>query len=269
MVFLRCVAFICWCTLVNSFGAYRYCRQPPVQRTDVLDRHTIRHVKVAAAALQSTCSDANLSEQLREHLKGTCIYLVGMMGSGKSTVGDSLAKKLLYRLLDTDVLAEYLIEMPIAQFFAEGRESEFREVEYQVLMQLSQYTRVVVATGGGIVVKKENWGLLHNGLVVYLDLAPEDIHQRLKANPAEVAKRPLLQAPDPLAKLQDLCAQRKDAYESADITVKVDPQHSPEETADRIMMALVEFIKQNPPRWQTWKAKREETALEVANMVRY
>lgn len=84
---------------------------------------------------------------LRDKLKGTCVYVIGMMGSGKSTVGKVLSQKLGYRFIDTDEVAEFMIEMPIADFFAEGKVEEFREVEYQVLMDLAQYTRVVVATG--------------------------------------------------------------------------------------------------------------------------
>lgn len=119
----------------------------------------------------------------------------------------------------------------------EGNEAQFRELEYQILMDLVKYTRVVVSTGrycrsslplcspaslrrssppgGGIVLKQENWGLLHHGIVVHLDLAVEDIHQRLSSDPAEIEKRPLLRETDPLAKLQQIAAARMDLYSQA------------------------------------------------------
>lgn len=81
-----------------------------------------------------------------------------MMGCGKSTIGNIFANKLGYRFLDTDEIAEYMIEMPISDFFNQGREDEFRQLESEILMQMVQYTRVVVSTGGGIVMKNENWG---------------------------------------------------------------------------------------------------------------
>ena len=135
----------------------------------------------------------NPIEDLIVKLKGTCVFFVGPMGSGKSTLGDAFAKKMGYRFLDTDEIAEFMIEMPISKFFAEGRESEFRQLEYDILMDLSQYTRVVVATGGGIVMKNENWGMLRHGIVVYIDMPIDDIHTRLISDPAEIVKRPLLQ----------------------------------------------------------------------------
>lgn len=109
------------------------------------------------------------------------------------TSGDAFARKMGYRFLDTDEIAEFMIEMPISQFFKEGREQEFRQLEYDILMDLAQYTRVTVATGGGIVMKNENWGMLRHGIVVYVDMPVEDIYNRLISDPDQIAKRPLLQ----------------------------------------------------------------------------
>jgi len=73
-------------------------------------------------------------------------------------------------------------------------------------MEMSQYTRLALATGGGIVESNENWGVLRHGIVVHLDMKPEDIYARLiAAAPEEIAKRPLLASSDPLAKLQVRC----------------------------------------------------------------
>ena len=97
------------------------------------------------------------AEELVNELKGTCIFLVGLMGSGKTAVGSEIARKLGYRFIDTDEIAEYMIEMPIADFFAEGKEEDFRTLEKQILNEMSQYIRVVISTGGGVVMKNENW----------------------------------------------------------------------------------------------------------------
>jgi len=212
--------------------------------------------------------DTPIFAKLKKQLRGTSVYLVGMMGSGKSTVGDALAKGLGYRFMDTDAVAEFMIEMPIADFFAKGEDEvkQFRELEYSILMEMAQYTRVVLATGGGIVEKRENWSLLHHGIVVYLDLSPEDIYVRLSANPEQLAKRPLLREEDPLGKLQKLSATRRDMYMQADVKVPVPSTADPQQVAELVATQIHTFIKQNPPLWQEWKKKRDDKALEMASI---
>lgn len=80
---------------------------------------------------------------LRNQLKGTNVFFVGMMGSGKSTVAKAFADKLLYRYLDTDEIAEFLIQMPINEFFAQGREEEFRNAEYQAISLLVSQCNII------------------------------------------------------------------------------------------------------------------------------
>jgi len=197
-------------------------------------------------------------------LKGTGIYLVGMMGSGKSTLGDALAKKLGYRFLDTDEIAEFMVEMPIADFFKAGNEKEFRELEYQILMQMAQYTRVVTATGGGIVMKRENWGLLRHGIVVYLDVSPEDVLRRLQADESQISKRPLLAETDPLQKLQSLQEERAEMYAMADVKFEVPLEKDPAEAADVLITTILQFITDNPPLWKSWKKERDKKAVDMA-----
>eukprot|EP01038_Epipyxis_sp_PR26KG_P010349 gene10349-13905_t len=214
-------------------------------------------------------SDGNLNPEtsLLSKLKGTCIYLVGMMGSGKTSIGSLLAEKLNYRSLDTDEIAEFMIEMPISQFFANGNETEFRQLEYQILMELSQYTRVVISTGGGIILKNENWGLLRHGIVIFIDVEPETIYNRLTANPKEVAKRPLLRDNvDPLDALRKLDDSRREKYMAADVYVKIPSSLNTAEATDLVIKSTLDFIAANPPRWQTWKEEKEKKALEMAAM---
>lgn len=186
------------------------------------------------------------------------------MGSGKSTVGKIFADKLGYRFIDTDEVAEFMIEMPIADFFAAGRVEEFREVEYQVLMDLAQYTRVVVSTGGGIVERNTNWGLLRHGIVVYLDISPEDIYDRLRQDPAQIAKRPLLREVDPLAKLTSLYEKRQSKYTQADVTVALTRDMGPALVALSAATGILDTLEKNPPVWDDWKKKREQNAIDFA-----
>lgn len=210
-------------------------------------------------------SGADIFEQLKVKLKGTCVYFIGMMGSGKSTLGSAFANKMGYRFLDTDEIAEFMVEMPLSDYFAQGKVDEFRELEYQVLMELAQYTRVVVATGGGIVMKQENWGLLRHGIVVYVDMPVEDIYERLKADPSQIAKRPLLQGDDPLDKLRKLSAERQDKYIQADVHLRIPAvPMTPDQLADLTAKTMLEFIAANPPLWESWKKQRDETAVEAA-----
>jgi len=102
-------------------------------------RHRIRQCAVPAlraGATDSSTPDSSNSggpfEDLKVKLRGTCVYFVGMMGSGKSTLGNAFANKMGYRFLDTDEIAEFMVEMPISEYFAQGKVDEFRELEYQV-----------------------------------------------------------------------------------------------------------------------------------------
>jgi len=201
-------------------------------------------------------------EQLRSALRGTNVFFIGMMGSGKTTVGKEFAKKLGYRFLDTDEVAEFMIEpVSIAEYFAAGNETQFRDLEYQILMEMTQYTRLVMSTGGGIVERNENWGLLHHGIVVFLDLPPEDVYARLSANPDQIAKRPLLSGPSPLSKLQELSARRMDKYTQADVHVRVPPTASNNDVAILVCDSILKHIENNPPRWLEWKKKRDAAMM--------
>lgn len=132
-------------------------------------------------------------------------------------------------------------------------------------MDISQYIRVVIATGGGTVVKNENWGLLRHGIVVYIDMPVETIYKRLSSNPDEIKKRPLLQGSDPLQALKKLNAEREEKYMQADVHLKIPPEKmTPDELALYTAQGILDFIAENPPRWQTWKTKRDQMAVEAA-----
>lgn len=150
-------------------------------------------------------------------LQGVSLFLVGMMGSGKSTVGRLLAARLGYAFLDTDDLIEKIGGVSIEQFFTERGESAFRELETQVLASVSAHTRVVVATGGGAVIAQRNWGYLRHGVVLWLDAELETLARRLERSPST---RPLLAQSDLRARLEQLSNERRSLYAQADVHVR-------------------------------------------------
>ncbi|MBE9050043.1 shikimate kinase [Nostocales cyanobacterium LEGE 11386] len=174
-------------------------------------------------------------------LQGVNLYLIGMMGAGKTTVGQLLAKHLGYRFLDTDNVIAQSAGKSINQLFAEDGEAAFRQLESDVLAQVCAYTNLTIATGGGIVLRRENWSYLHHGLVVWLDVPIELLYARL----VEDTTRPLLKDVDPQGKLRSLLAQRTPLYSQADLKITVSEGETPQEIADRIMDAIPSVLK--PP----------------------
>lgn len=180
-------------------------------------------------------------------LQGTNLYLVGMMGSGKTTVGRLLAMQLKYKFLDTDGVIEKLAQKSIAQIFADSGEATFREMETQVLSRVAVETRTAIATGGGIVLQRQNWSYLHHGVVVWLDVSVEQLLKRLKGS----THRPLLHDSDPRQKLQQLLEQRQPLYAAADVRVRVDGDEHPTSVTSRVLMAVggaiqAKLANQNP-----------------------
>ena len=152
-------------------------------------------------------SDAAQNHDLPEN-----IVLVGFMGSGKSTVGRMVARRLRFRFLDTDKLVEERAHMRIPEIFEKHGEADFRGRETAVLTSLRGVQQHIVATGGGIVTVAENIPLLRSlGLVVLLTAEPDEIYRRVSRN----SERPLLQVEDPRRRVLDLMAARLPAYEAA------------------------------------------------------
>ena len=182
-------------------------------------------------------SDATFS--LKQRLGGRSLYLVGMMGSGKTSAGRPLAERLGYGFVDADAVIEQAAGCSIPEIFERDGEAGFRALESQVLNAISQRHSLVVATGGGVVTQQENWGLLHSGIVIWLDVVPEQLMQRLRA---DSTVRPLLQTDDPDAALNALLNQRRPLYAEADLTVVID-QETPDAVADGILQLLPSLLK--------------------------
>ena len=176
---------------------------------------------------------------LKQRLGGRSLYLVGMMGSGKTSTGHPLAEQLGYGFVDADAVIEQAAGCSIPEIFERDGEAGFRALESQVLNAIGQRHSLVVATGGGVVTQQENWGLLHSGIVIWLDVVPGQLMQRLKA---DSTVRPLLQTDDPDAALNALLNQRRPLYAEADLTVVI-YQETPEAVADGILQLLPSLLK--------------------------
>jgi len=136
------------------------------------------------------------------------ISLVGLPGSGKSTVGRQLARRLQLRFSDSDHVIEQRLGCPIREYFEREGEASFRDIEEQVLDELTQQPGVL-STGGGAVLRDVNRQRLHTrGKVVYLKSTPEELMRRLRHD----TQRPLLQVGDPLQRLRELYAVRDPLY---------------------------------------------------------
>jgi shikimate kinase len=143
------------------------------------------------------------------------IFLVGLMGAGKTTVARILARRLDRAFYDTDHEIERRTGVKIPVIFEIEGEPGFRLREEQALAELAAQDNIVLATGGGIVLSAANRALLkERGVVVYLRAQPRDLWYRTRHD----KNRPLLQTPDPLGRLQELYEQRDPLYaEVADI----------------------------------------------------
>ncbi len=185
---------------------------------------------------------ASSHASLARRLEGLNLYLVGMMGTGKSAVGRPLAEALGYRFIDADTVLEQAAGRTIPDIFASDGETGFRALETAVLGQISSWHSLVVATGGGVVTRPENWGHLHQGVVVWLDAPAELLLQRLSADPTP---RPLMQAADPVARLETLLAERRPLYAQADLTIH-QAGEAPEAVAAQVLAGLPALIKERP-----------------------
>ena len=180
---------------------------------------------------------------LAQRLQGLNLYLVGMMGAGKSAVGRPLADALGYRFLDADTTIEQAAGCSIPDLFARDGEAGFRQLETAVLGQIASWHSLVVATGGGVVTQPTNWGHLRQGVVIWLDAPEALLLQRLQADPTP---RPLLAHPDPAARLQQLLAERRPLYAQADLTVvqAADGAADPNAVADQVLAALPTILRE-------------------------
>ncbi|MXQ06274.1 shikimate kinase [Alphaproteobacteria bacterium GH1-50] len=164
------------------------------------------------------------------------VALVGMMGSGKSAIGQALARRLDVPFLDSDAEIVAAANMSIAEIFARDGESFFRRKETQVIQRLLKGTPGILSTGGGAYLKERNReAIAARGVAVWLRADIDLLWNRVRHK----TTRPLLMTDNPRRTLEELYAARVPEYAKAEIAVDADPGFSIEEMTDRVVEALL------------------------------
>lgn len=163
------------------------------------------------------------------------VVLVGMMGSGKTSVGRALSVRLAAPFLDSDAEIEAAADASISEIFARDGEAFFRERESEVLERLLKGPPAVLSTGGGIFLRPRNRELIAARAVsVWLDADLDTLWDRVRHKDT----RPLLRNPDPRATLGRIHDERAPLYGLADLRVRAEPSFSVEQTAAQVIEAL-------------------------------
>ncbi len=163
------------------------------------------------------------------------IFLVGMMGAGKTTLGRALARRLGREFVDSDRVLVERTGVPVATIFEIEGEEGFRRRESGVLQELCARDRCVIATGGGVVLTEANRDLMRtSGTVGYLKARLESLWERTRHD----STRPLLATPDPRARLAELLAEREPLYRQTAHVVVETGQQSPATAVGRVLAAL-------------------------------
>jgi len=168
------------------------------------------------------------------------ITLIGYRGTGKSTVGEQLAGRLNWNVVDSDREIEMRAGKSIAEIFTEDSEDVFRSLEREVLAELLGQNEIVIAAGGGAILDETTCQQMQTaGPVVWLTAEVETIVKRLSHDPATPANRPALAGADAVSEVQDVLANRLQRYQTtASMTVSTD---------DRTVPAIVDEIVSSLP----------------------
>ncbi len=162
------------------------------------------------------------------------IVLVGLMGAGKTSVGQELARKLNADFIDTDEVIEKKTGAKISEIFKNKGEVFFRELEKNTIAEIVNEANKVISTGGGSLENLENLNnLKKNGVVIYLKTTPEVLFERIKLE----THRPLLHTENPLQKLKDLLEKREKNYLLSDIIVLTENK-----TVEQITNEIIEVF---------------------------
>ncbi|MDO8579009.1 MAG: shikimate kinase [Dehalococcoidales bacterium] len=169
----------------------------------------------------------------------TNIALIGFMGTGKSSVGRTLARRLGRKFIELDALIEQKAGKSIPEIFHHDGEIGFRELEIQTIKGIEAEKNVVIACGGGVVLNKINIDRLkEGGVIIYLKASPNVI---LKRTSRDNLVRPLLNVEDPVSRIQELLKFRKPFYErAADITINTTRLN-----VDGVVGEIIETLKGN------------------------
>lgn len=173
-------------------------------------------------------------------MKSTNIFLIGPMGSGKTTVGRLLAQKLSLSFVDSDHEIEEHTGVDIPLIFEKEGEEGFRKRETEIIDELTQRKNIVLATGGGAVIKEANrHNLINRGLVIYLQADIKHLLRRTRKD----RNRPLLQGPNPEQALKEIMQTREPLYQQAADHVINTGKYS----VQAIIKQIIELQKQQNP----------------------
>lgn len=176
------------------------------------------------------------------------LILVGFSCSGKTTLGRNVARRLRLRFVDTDRFIEDMTGRSIPDIFREDGELAFRNLEREAIARICADQNQVVSTGGGAFIDPVNRDVLRDGnLVIHLQVRPETVVERLR-NSKSGRPRPLLECADPLARVMELMAARRDAYSAAHVTIGVD---------NRTRYEIVSELRR---RWMAWQRAHQHTS---------
>lgn len=164
------------------------------------------------------------------------IVLIGFMGSGKTVVGKELAKRLKLQFKDTDSLIEERLGQKITAIFADKGENFFRDMESQIIDELTGFDNQVISCGGGAILRNENVNYLKkNGILVYLKAPFELLYDRIKSS----TNRPLLRTAEPEQQAKKLWQAREKVYEGvADLNVDTSRK-----SVDEIVLAIEKEVR--------------------------
>lgn len=180
------------------------------------------------------------------------VSLIGLPGSGKSTVGRQLARRLQLPFFDSDHVIEQRLGCSIREYFEREGEDHFRDLEASVIDELTQKPEGVVSTGGGVVLRPENRQRLHSRTkVIYLNSSPDELFRRLRHD----KNRPLLQVADPLQRLRDLHAQRDPLYRE---TAHFQIETGRPSVASLVNMILMQLELAGDDTFGLWADKKED-----------
>ena len=173
--------------------------------------------------------------RLLAYVVNKTIVLVGMMGAGKTAVGQALARALAVPFLDSDEEIRRAANMDIAEIFSRDGEEFFRDREAEVIARLLESERCVLSTGGGAFLAERNRQAIHRaGVAVWLNAPLDLLWERVRHKDT----RPLLHTPDPRATLAEIYARRVPVYALADLSVPARAEYSIARMADEVVKAL-------------------------------
>lgn len=163
------------------------------------------------------------------------LYLTGYMGAGKTTIGKLLARRLGYRLYDTDHLLVKGFGKPVSRIFKENGEEAFRKAEVLVLQELTRRRNAVISTGGGTLVREETFEIARNsGMLIYLRAPVSVLYERVIFSPKD---RPIIDVPDSEGVFREKFELRQAFYERSDVTVDT-CDRKPDDVVNEILSAL-------------------------------